>query len=252
MHPTTAAEPAPGAVLAPPAGARRTTARRVASWLVGAAAASVALIGLGHVGPGKRLLGGLFGAAAPGCPVSLKGLSPQEIEAHRASSSLVLAGEAAPKSRGAGPFVIGATTRGDVTSWALATKVRCDDAQERTALRCIDVPGAALGAGALPVASDVLVRFDPGERVVALDVMRAAEPEAVASALEHLLRDVEARVGPRSALIGELSPAYFAGAGLKVTTGECRFTNYAVDVSATRTADTGAIRLREQYRAVGR
>ncbi len=211
------------------------------------------LVGLLHVGPLKPLLGRLFGSVA-GCPVSLKGLTPQEIEAQRARASQTLAGDRPARARAAGPFAIGATRRADVDAWTKANALACAAEQSDTALRCSDVPSSALATSKdAPPASDAFFRFAPDGTLVAVDLMRQPCGGACAESLaREIIARVERDVGEKAASHGaELSAAVLDAPGIRMNKTEFRFADFAVDVSVSRLdAAGGPLTVREQYRSV--
>jgi hypothetical protein len=226
---------------------------RAAALLVGLPTLVVALAHVGPLRPVLGRLGRVFGqSTGSGCPVSLAGLTPQEIERHRAQSNEVLAGNQPARARAAGPFIVGKTMRRDVEAWATERAVSCREEQSATALRCTSVPSAALGTSAeAPPATDAFVRFDPSGLVVGVDIMRRECDGACAERLANeLAARLERDVGPRSALHGELSAAYFDAPGLKTTMLQYRFSDFAADVSVMRSKEAGPVLVREQYRGV--
>lgn len=215
--------------------------------------ALTSLAALGHSKPFRPFLGRWLGQSGA-CPVSVKGLTPEQIDAHRVSASGVLSGEAPARSRAAGPFVIGTSTRRDVDRWAQAESVTCSVELSGTALRCADVPARALTTSVdAPAGTDTFFRFSPASVLVGLDVMRAP---CGGPCNERLAREIVTRVqrdvGQATSQHGEIDAAYFEAPGLRAVNLEFHFIDYAVDVSVTRLAPSGPLTLREQYRAVSR
>jgi hypothetical protein len=211
------------------------------------------LVAVLHLGPLKPMLGRLFGSSVA-CPVSIKGLTAQEIETQRANASRALAGDRPARSRAAGPFALTVTKRADVSAWATAAGIACVAEQSDTALRCSDVPSAALGtSNDGPVASDVFFRFAPDGTLVAVDVMRRPCDGACAESLaREIITRIERDVGEKAASHGaELSAATLDAPGIRMNKTEFRFADFAVDVSVSRLeAAGGPLTVREQYRAV--
>jgi hypothetical protein len=158
----------------------------------------------------------------------------------------------------AGPFTIRETTRADVDAWSASSAAgmglgggTCVEELAATALRCRHVPARAIGADGGPAGDDVLFRFDPAGKLVGFDVMREAASAAVVAPLaEALVASLERSAGPRSATHGETSAAYFDAPGIRMTSIEFRFSDYAADVSVSRLSERGPLVVREQYRAV--
>jgi len=214
-----------------------------------AAGALVAITGLLHTRAARPLLAKLGGAGAGACPV-LVGMSPQALEDHRVAAMKPLAGEARAPTRAALAFTLGATTRADVAAWTASQHLACKDEIAGTAVRCNDVDPKALDDGQVPI-EDLFFAFDPGGKLVALDVMHRG---ASADDASRLLDDATARLrrvlgaGPTSTS-GDRTSTYLTSAPLAQSAIEYRFRDLAVDVSATNFGDRGII-VREQYRAI--
>lgn len=242
------------------AGAARAAPSRSRRWLrrgLGLGTLFVVLptvvIGLAHTRAFGPTLGRLFGMSS-GCPVSLEGMKPEQIEAHRARASVVLAGALPSRAKRIGPFAIGTTTRDDVQAWAKSEAIAtCNAEQSGIVLRCIDVPAKALTSSipSAPQGKDVFFRFTMQGVLVGLDIMR--EP-CDGTCAENLARDlgatVERDIGKATTQHGELAAAYFDAPGIRMTITEHRFTDLAVDVSVSRHQLAGPLTVREQYRSV--
>lgn len=244
MPPTTVAEQASLPSPSP-------RARRALGALLFGTLGVLGLVALGHAAPLRPLMGRLFGASAPGCPV--KGMSAEALEKQRVQASAALAGAVPAKRRVAGPFVIGETKRGDVEAWASRTSLTCTPALAGAALRCADVPSAALAAAVegAPAGEDVFARFAPSGVLVGLDVMRAPTSGAHAAALLTWLRERALNeVGSPTAAPAALSAASLDAPGIQMISTEYRFSDYAVDLGVSRLVPKGPLVVREQYRAV--
>ena len=219
-----------------------TTARRAAI----AAVLAVGAIGLLHTSAGKPLLARLSGKS--GCPV-LAGQTPEKLEEGRVASLKPLAGEGRAAARPALTFVLGATKRADVTSWADGRKLACKDDLNGTALRCSDVDAHSVDDGDVPI-EDLFFRFTPEGTLVALDAMhRGANGDEAAQLLDAASSRLARALGAPTTTRGERTSAYLTGAPFAHTAIEYRFADYAADVSATNFGDRGVV-VREQYRAI--
>ncbi len=211
--------------------------------LVGAAivVTPIALLGLAHTAVGRPLLARLGGASA-GCPIGAP-VTPTQLEAQRAAAMAPLRGPAAAPSRPALGLAIDEATPADVRAWAAARGMTCEQALKESAVRCEgDVAGGAI--------RDVYARFDERERLVAIDVFRAATTGPLAAARFDERRSSLARdLGPPSDASGEATAAYLEAGPLRRAAIAYRFSDFAADVSAVNHASSGVV-LREQYRSI--
>jgi hypothetical protein len=223
-------------------GSRR---RRATAALLGAAAV-LGVVAFAHTRAARPLLGWL--GLGSGCPMSLAGQTPASLEQRRVETMRPLAGTEPAHARPALGFVLGRTTRAEVSTWAMAHSVPCTDTLLDTALRCRDVgAAAAMEPEGIPIA-DAYFRFDPGGTLVAVDVMHQGTNGAAAArfldgASARLSRDV----GAPSHVDIEPEPALATLYGQSSV--EYRFRDYAADVSATNFGEVGVV-VREQYRAI--
>lgn len=98
---------------------------------------------------------------------------------------------------------------------------------------------------------EVLARFDPADQLVALDRVRyGLSAEDGERALTRMLADARLRLGDPARLWGEPTASYL-DSPLRQAGYEYRFTDVAIDVTATHLGRDGVV-LREQHRAVPR
>jgi hypothetical protein len=210
--------------------------------LLGATAA-LGIVAFAHTRAARPLLGWLGLGSA--CPMSLSGQTPATLEQRRLETMRAIAGNDPARARPALGFVLGSSTRNDVTAWASAHAVDCADALLDTALHCKEVNAA--GGDGLPIA-DAYFRFDPGGRVIAVDVMHQGTNGAVAAAfVDGASQRLSREVGAPSRVA--LEPPAALATLYAQSSVEYRFRDYAADVSATNFGEIGVV-VREQYRAI--
>ena len=220
--------------------------RRRAATALAAAAAVLGVVALAHTSAARPVLRWL--GLGSGCPMSLAGQTPASLEQRRVETMRPLAGTTPARTRPALGFVLGQSTRDEVSTWASQHDVACDDALLGTALRCRGLPADAVPeAGAIPIA-DAYFRFDPAGKLVALDVMHEGTSGTTAvdflrGASERLTRDVGEPSRVSLETVTQLEAPYAQ------SSVEFRFRNYAADVSATNFGQVGVV-VREQYRAL--
>ena len=225
----------------------RPRGRRIAGVLLGVTGV-LGIVAFAHTRAARPLLGWL--GLGSGCPMSLAGQPPATLEQRREETMRTIAGTDPARARPALGFLLGSSTRDDVSAWAAAHAVPCEDALLDTALHCREVTAAGATAEAaqgLPIA-DAFFRFDPGGKLVAVDVMHQGTNGVVAAAFVDVASQRLSReVGAPSRVA--LEPAAALGALYAQSTVEYRFRDYAADVSATNFGEVGVV-VREQYRAI--
>ena len=122
--------------------------------------------------------------------------------------------------------------------------------EERNGARCkVDPAGATVRCE--NERSEVLARFDPADRLVALDrVQYGLSAEDGGRVLADMLADARLHLGEPARLWGERSAVYL-GSPLRQAGYEYRFADVAIDVTATHLGRDGVV-LRQQHRAVPR
>jgi hypothetical protein len=218
--------------------------RRIAGVLFGATAA-LGIVAFAHTRAARPVLAWL--GLGSGCPMSLSGQTPATLEQRRVETMRVLAGSDPAHARPALSFVLGSSTRDDVSAWASAHAVPCTDALLDTALHCREI-GATAEVGGGPPIADAFFRFDPGGKLVAVDVMREGTNGVAAAAfVDGASQRLSREVGAPSRVA--LEPAAALATLYAQSTVEYRFLDYAADVSATNFGEVGVV-VREQYRAI--
>ncbi|AKT41590.1 hypothetical protein [Chondromyces crocatus] len=231
-------------------------ARWVFAGVLGFTLLAVALIGFAHTKHGRPLLAFLRGA--PGCPVGMDlKLSPAEQEQLRAQVLASVRTAERASSRPALGFLLDATTRDDVARWAADHGIRCEPAKRGAALRCADVPAAALvvegdaaASPAHPGAVDGLMLFFDGHaRLIAVDASRSQlSAEAATDLVEARRASLSAMVGPPALESGVADADYLKGGALRRVSSEFRFSDYRVQLSATNLGQKVVVR--EQYQSI--
>jgi hypothetical protein len=206
-----------------------------------AAGGVLAAAGLAHVPAVRSALGV---ASCPFAhPASVAELEDLRLKAASNLRGAGTAGRAA--ARPAFGFQLDATTKDDVRAWGSAHGATCTDDLGGAALRC-EHANVADGPGA----DDAFFRFDPGGRLVGVDVMRAPISAAEAQPLfDAVCARLGREAGPASSmrrLDAKALAEPFARAG-----AEFRFADYAADVSAMND-EAGHVVVREQYRTLAR
>jgi hypothetical protein len=206
----------------------------------------VGLIGFAHTPAGRPLLGWL--ATAAGCPMPNGKATPTQREAFR-RDGLLRAGAATPAAaRPALGFELEATTLADARAWAAGSGASCAVEEDGAALRCHDVSAPAVGGAAGERIDDLLLSFGPDGRLVAVDAMRRGlRPDVAGEAIAALARKLERDAGPSAG--GSEKPPALGDGKLGQASVRFRFSNYAVDLSATSLPWSGVM-LREQYSAI--
>lgn len=193
---------------------------------------AVGLIGFAHTKHGRPLLALLRGA--PGCPVGMDvKLSPQEEQQARTQVLAGVRGAERAAARPALGFSLDVSTRGDIERWAQEKGVRCEQARQRSSLRCSDVPAAAL-KGASRDVTHLLFVFDGEARLVAIDASREGLSSADAAALVTQVTDaITEQAGPPAEVSGRSEPGYLDEGPLRRIEAEFRFSDYRARISAT-------------------
>lgn len=203
-----------------------------------AAMAAIGVVGaLGHTRWGRNALA-VMGVG--GCP--MLSTSPKERDMHRAATLATLRGTERAPSRIALGTDVGRASADDVTAWAKRDVATCEKDERIGVIRC-----RAEALGGEP--ADVVFVVDAKGVVQGIDVMRDKTTVALgAERLTKLTAELKATLGPPTSSSGEPTAA-FLGAAFGRTEVQYRFSDYAVDVSATHFGD-GSLVVREQYRAV--
>ena len=219
-------------------------------WLHSGAFAAVALFGLigfAHTEAGRPLLNVLRGA--PGCPVDLAALTPENVEAARIVAVGKQRGSALESSRRALGFTLGKTSKADVTAYLSGHGIACDSSRQDSVLRCSGAPGEHSPSGA-PRIDDLHLQFDQSDTLVAVDLYREGTSSCAAVAWLNAMDDRLTReVGTMTDKQGEASEAFLEGGALRRAANRYRYQGYVAEVSATRFGARG-VRVREQYQWV--
>jgi hypothetical protein len=197
------------------------------------------LIGFMHTEAGKPLLHWFANQA--GCPVSFDDSDPEKVEAYRLQRLREKGGATPAASAPALGFQLGVSNKGQVTAWLNERGVRCDAKRQSSVLQCENVKLTGQ-----PEIANLHLQFDASQRLVAVDVQRAAACSQ--DAVRHLSRlreELVTDVGPVTASRGQLEPEYLDKAAFQVAASEFRYSNYLAKLSATHLG-TG-IKVREQY-----
>jgi hypothetical protein len=139
--------------------------------------------------------------------------------------------------------VLGETRREQLVHLREESGGRCDVELGGAAVRCPPSPGAP---------EELLARFDPAGRLVALDGVRyGLDGEEAEALLSVLAGEARAHYGAPTRAWGEAT-ATFLARPLRQAGFSYRFADLAVDVTATRFDDGAAsgVVLRTQHRAV--
>lgn len=192
--------------------------------------AAVAAVTMHH----PRVRSVLFGkGGAAGCP---QFGAAAEVDGRRNNALAALAGlTAAPQKRLFG-LAVGRDTRADVSAWADARGVRCDNV-DGEAIRCARTT-KLLGV----VESDIYLRF-ASDRLVAVDAVGTVPGGDANAAYRTVEQDVAANYGPahNQSSVGDVSKAGRVASAW-------RFAELAIDVSVFAVGD--APRVRVQLRSL--
>lgn len=211
----------------------------VTGFVAGAAsvvAAAVAVVGVAHTDWGRPLLAVIAG----GCPVSLDGADPEQVEAFRVSQLKRVDGTTRAASHPALRFQLGVTRWDDVQR----DLPGCVAKREQSVLWCTGAAAQALTRGS--AGADAHLQFDGAGRLVAVDVLH--EVSSAAQALAHVTAaeaSVAAAVGPVTRSHGRADPEYLS-APYRRYAREYRYDHYVAVLSVTHLGQRG-LRVREQY-----
>lgn len=210
---------------------RRRTRRRVLQVLGAASALSiafVALVGVAHTEFGRPLLRYIPGMGA--CPLDVATLTAEDRMRVRGEQLAALGGEGEARSRNALAFELGTTTRADIDAWASSHDVQCAPGRS-TALRCDDVPAAALGKHGF---DEVSFEFDTAG--VLLTVESSGHAADAASAAEYVARrdaSLRAVLGEPTIVHGDAVAASVSRGPLSQISREFRCSDVRARVIAT-------------------
>jgi hypothetical protein len=210
-------------------------------------AALFGLIGFAHTEAGRPLLNALRGA--PGCPVDLAALAPENVETARIAAVAKVRGSAIESSRRALGFTLGDTSKADVAAYLSGHGIACESSRQDSVLRCASAPVEHSPSGA-PRVDDLHLQFDQNDKLVAVDLYREGTSSCAAVAWLNAMDDRLSReVGPITDKQGEASETFLEGGTLRRAANRYRYQGYVAEVSATRFGSRG-VRVREQYQWV--
>lgn len=190
--------------------------------------AFVAVVGVAHTDFGRPLLRYVPGMGA--CPLDTATLTAEDRIRVRGEQLAALAGEGEARSRVALAFELGTTTRADIDVWATAHELHCAPGRS-LALRCDDVPAAALGERSF---DEVSFEFDTTG--VLLTVESSGHAADAASAAEYVARrDISLRavLGEPTIVHGDAVAASVARGPLSQISREFRRSDVRAQVMAT-------------------
>lgn len=193
----------------------------------------VAVIGVAHTPFGRPLLRYIPGMGA--CPLDVAPLTAEDRMRVRGDTLAALGGEGAATSRVALRFELGATARGDVERWAAEHGLACAPGR-RLALRCTDVPSAAL-AGALTEQArfdELSFDFDLDGRLVMLEgSSHVADARAAVDYVARRDATLRAALGDPTVVHGETTERSVSRGPLSQISREFRRRDVRAKVIAT-------------------
>jgi hypothetical protein len=195
----------------------------------GLALAMVAVIGVAHTEFGRPLLRYIPGMGA--CPLDVAPLTAAERLRVRNDTLVALGGEGVATSRAALAFELGSTGRTDVEHWAAEHGLQCV-AGRKLALRCADVPAAALvGEGGF---DEVSFDFDLDGRLVMLE--GSSSVADAQSAVDYLTRrdqSLRSSLGQPTIIRGDATATAVSRGPLSQISREFRRSDVRASVIAT-------------------
>ncbi len=195
----------------------------------GLSIAFVAIVGFAHTEAGRPLLRYIPGMSA--CPLDGPPLTAEDRMRVREQTLGPLAGTTPASTRTVLAFELGTTRRHDVDAWALAHGLACAPGR-KLALRCTDVPAAALGgSGDL---DEVSFDFAPDDTLVALEgSARLADASSAAAFVARRDASLRTSMGEPTTARGEATAAAVARGPLSQVSREFRRSDVRAQVVAT-------------------
>ena len=220
--------------------------KKLLALAVGVPTFAVALVGLGHTPAARPLLAKL--GFRYGCPVNVDNVTPKALEEQRVAQMRQMRGDKPAAAHPALRFQLDQSTKAQVLAWSHEQNVACVEELKGAALRCTAVREAALEDAEIgaPI-DDVFLRFEPGGKLVGMDVMRLnVSLEQAVRVVDGTSTRLTADVGPPTSTEGTATPDYIGSEPFRRVGFQYRFSNYAADISATNLANRGVV-VREQY-----
>lgn len=143
-------------------------------------------------------------------------------------------GLAAAKARPALAFALDTSTRSDVWRWAMTNRVACADQRRGQMIECRDVPGQALGTGAL-TATSLWIELDASGRVIGVKTVRRTDAASPVAEAFRATTAIASTAGDAVATHGD--PDAIARGAFHQAAAEYRFRDYLAMVRATNMGD---------------
>jgi hypothetical protein len=218
---------------------RRRTVRRTLAGLLGA---FVAVMGFLHTPYGRPLMRRL-GMSCPATKVS-----PGAAEAVRLRAVAALRTGLRSPARPAMGQTLDVSRAADVTRWARAQGLRCDEQMRPShALRCAGANGGqAAPDPKAPPTDQIVFAFAPDGRLISADRLRSTLTAPEASRLFAETTDaLTAALGASGQLVGEATPKYLGGGSMHTARLQYRFSDYLATITAMNIS--GRVVMHEQY-----
>lgn len=185
---------------------------------------------------------------ALGVPCPVRTVSAARVDEVRRAGLATLRGQRPAPAR---PAIAGlrldATTEGEAQAVLARAHGQCvEEVRGYRHLRCRGVDAAALGLAGPPV-SELWLSFDPGGRLVAVDLYRRGmRPADLRTAWSDAAGRLRAVLGQPGLVLGDPAPEALAAAPIGTARVQYRYADYVATVTAAHLPQTG-LSVREQY-----